>query len=69
VLTWLLAAALGLALASGHFAAAETKRESKLDSTAIEKKLNEILSNQTLILKRLDELKEEVQIVKIRATR
>ena len=62
-------AALGLVLAWGLVANAETKREPKLDTVAIEKKLNEVLSNQALILQRLDELKAELQIVKVRATR
>ena len=62
-------AALGLVLALGLVANAETKREPKLDTAAIEKKLNEVLSNQALILQRLDELKAELQIVKVRATR
>ena len=62
-------AVLGLALACGLLASAETKREPKLDTAAIEKKLNEVLSNQALILQRLDELKTELQIVKVRATR
>ena len=43
-------------------------KSAELSRDAIEQKLDEILSNQQKILQRLDEVMEELKIVKIRAT-
>ena len=40
----------------------------KIDSLALERKLDDMLAGQQAILKRLDEVMEELKIVKIRAT-
>ncbi|MBI3323982.1 MAG: hypothetical protein HYZ92_01740 [Candidatus Omnitrophica bacterium] len=68
---WLLGAlAAGGLFTAAHLASgAETKREPKLDTAAIERKLNEILNNQTAILQQLDAMMEELKIIKVRATR
>lgn len=61
--------ALALALfAAGHFADAQTSRDSKGELRSLEKKVDEVLANQQLILKRLDDVMEELRIVKVRAT-
>ena len=44
------------------------KSASKLDERRIDQKLDEIIENQQKILKRFDEVMEELRIVKIRAT-
>ena len=42
---------------------------SGLDSARIMRKLSEILANQAEILKQFDEVKQELAVIKIRATR
>ena len=38
-------------------------------NTALSNKLNEVVENQKVILQKLDDMAEQIQIVKIRATR
>jgi hypothetical protein len=82
--TWRLTVAVGLALALGIGAWINTSTLAKEEGTGsssrssraskasdggkTEEKLNEILENQQKILKRLDEVMEELKIVKIRAS-
>ena len=58
---------LGL-LAIGLVGAA-TKESVKTDTTAIDKKLDQILANQQTILSRFDAVMEELRIIKVRSTR
>ena len=55
---------------SAESSATSSSRPSALGSSAkeLEAKLNDILENQQKVLKRLDEVMAELQIVKIRAT-
>ena len=62
-----IAAMLGLATRSD--AEAETARESRAASAALEKKLQEVLDTQQLILQKLDAMAEELRIIKVRSTR
>ena len=55
-------------IALQHLASAQSTRETKSDSRALEKKLDEVLATQQTILKKLDEVMEELRIVKVRAT-
>ncbi|GEM_PF-1773048 len=43
--------------------------EPKLNTQALEKKLDRVLANQQTMLERLDAMTEELHIIKIRATR
>lgn len=45
------------------------KEKATLDSTAIIAKLDEVLANQVEILAEFDEIKQELRIIKIRASR
>ena len=47
---------------------AATSTAPKTDSLALERKLDDVLAGQQAILKRLDEVMEELKIVKIRAS-
>ena len=67
LIIWATAAMLGLATRSD--AEAETARESRAASAAIEKKLQEVLDTQQLILQKLDAMAEELRIIKVRSTR
>ena len=49
-------------------AAASNERESALKTSAIEAKLDEILSGQEAILGKFDAVMEELRIIKIRST-
>jgi len=62
---------LAAALAVQHVAGAQTSRsrESRLDTAAIEKKLDVILANQQTVLQKLDAVMEELRVVKVRCTR
>ena len=67
---WLLGAALmGMAssLTLQHIASAQG--EQRINTVAIEKKLDEILANQGTILQKLDTVMGELQVVKVRCTR
>jgi hypothetical protein len=55
-------------MAAAHLANAQTTRESKVDIRTLEKRLDEVLANQQLILQKLDAMMEELRIVKVRAT-
>jgi hypothetical protein len=55
-------------LAAVHLAGAETFREPKTDLRSLEKKVDEVLSNQRIILQKLEDVLEELRIVKVRAT-
>ena len=68
----LVGVALGTFVAVQYLASAQVapkSRESKIDSAAIERKLDAVLSNQQTILQKLDAVMEELHIIKIRATR
>ncbi len=56
-------------IALQHLASAQSTRESKSDSRTLEKKLDEVLAAQQTILKKLDEMMEELRVIKVRATR
>ena len=58
-----------LGLTTHSEAGAETARESRAASAALEKKLQEVLDTQQLILQKLDALAEELRIIKVRSTR
>lgn len=45
------------------------KEKATLDSTAIIAKLDEVLANQVEILAEFDEIKQELRIIKVRASR
>ncbi len=45
------------------------KEKVTLDSTAIIAKLDEVLANQVEILAEFDEIKQELRIIKVRASR
>lgn len=47
----------------------QTQKASGLDTDRIIHKLDEILANQTQMLKRFDEVKKELAIIKVRASR
>ena len=51
-----------------HLASAQSTRDTKSDSRALERKLEEVLATQQTILQKLDELMEELRIIKVRAT-
>lgn len=55
-------------VAAQHLASAQSARESKADSRALEKKLDEVLATQQTILQKLDAMMEELHIIKVRAT-
>lgn len=55
-------------IALQHLASAQSTRDTKSDSRALERKLEEVLATQQTILQKLDELMEELRIVKVRAT-
>ena len=63
------AIAIMLGLATRSDAEVETARESRAASAAIEKKLQEVLDTQQLILQKLDAMAEELRVIKIRSTR
>ena len=52
-----------------HLASAQSTRDTKSDPRVLEKKLEEVLATQQTILQKLDELMEELRIIKVRATR
>lgn len=52
-----------------HLASAQSTRDTKSDSRALEKKLDEVLATQQTILQKLNEMMEELRIIKVRATR
>jgi len=58
----------GAIITMHRLASAQSTRETKSDSRGLEKKLDEVLATQQTILKKLDELMEELRIVKVRAT-
>jgi uncharacterized membrane protein len=47
----------------------QEKEKATLDSTAIIAKLDEVLANQVEILAEFDEIKQELRIIKVRASR
>ncbi|MBI4322672.1 MAG: hypothetical protein HY596_00170 [Candidatus Omnitrophica bacterium] len=55
-------------IALQHLASAQSTREPRSDSRALEKKLDEVLATQQTILRKLDEMMEELRIIKVRAT-
>ena len=64
-LVWSLAGLCLLIMLAAGLAAGEAKPES---NRALEKKVDQILTNQQLILNKLDAMMEELRIVKVRAT-
>ena len=58
-------AGLGLILA---IAAGRAAGDAKPETRALEKKIDQVLANQQLILQKLDAMMEELRIVKVRAT-
>lgn len=47
----------------------QEKEEARLDAGTIIRKLNEVLANQAEILKQFEEIKQELAIIKVRASR
>ena len=45
------------------------KEESALDTNRVIRKLDEVLANQAEILKQFEEIKQELGVIKVRATR
>jgi len=76
---WLVVCAglIGTGLALPHLTSAQTTKtreasktkEAKLDTEALEKKVDEVLTNQKIILQKLDAMMEELRIIKVRSTR
>lgn len=64
----LVAALLILALGT-ELGLSKEKETAVSDSAKIMRKLNEVLANQAEILKQFDEVKQELAVIKIRATR
>ena len=56
-------------IALQHLASAQSTRDTKSDSQVLEKKLEQILATQQTILQKLDEVMEELRIIKVRATK
>jgi len=56
-----------ISLATGVFA--QEKSESEIDIDQIVNKLNEVLDNQEKILEEFSEIKKELAIIKVRASR
>ena len=56
-------------IALQHLASAQSTRDTKSDSQVLEKKLEQILSTQQTILQKLDDVMEELRIIKVRATK
>ena len=54
--------------ATKDHSAKSTSQPGKADLAHIESKLDELLANQHTILQKLDEMKDELQIIKVRAT-
>ena len=55
-------------IALQHLASAQSTRDTKSDSQVLEKKLEQILATQQTILQKLDDVMEELRIIKVRAT-
>ena len=47
----------------------QEKEEAQLDAGTIMRKLNEVLANQAEILQAFEEIKQELAIIKVRASR
>ena len=45
------------------------KEKTALDTDRVIRKLDEVLANQAEILKQFEEIKQELQVIKVRATR
>ena len=58
----------GAAVNRAAHASGNSGEEKNLDTKKLEKKLDELLQNQQTILQRLDQVMEELRIVKVRAT-
>ena len=62
-------AGLGVLAAAGRIDGAPKVQEPKMDTAALERKLDQVLANQQTILTTLNAMMEELRIIKIRATR
>ena len=51
-----------------HLASAQSTRDTKSDAQVLEKQLEQILATQQTILQKLDDVMEELRIIKVRAT-
>jgi hypothetical protein len=68
---WWLAGLLGAGLLIASFTVqhlARAQGEERINTKALEKKLEEVLKNQEELFKRLDAIAQELQIVKVRCT-
>ncbi|MFC1631008.1 hypothetical protein ACFL2I_00455 [Candidatus Omnitrophota bacterium] len=59
---------LGLVLGLGQMAFSQ-KEQASLDQLKIERQLDQVLANQAEILKQFEEIKQELEIIKVRASR
>ena len=63
---------VGVVFAAQHLANAQSDRvvrSQKSEASAVEKKLDQLIANQDTLLKKLDAIEKELQIVKVRCTR
>ncbi len=66
----ILLAAIVLILALGiQVGLSKGKEEAALDTSKIMRKLNEVLANQAEMFKQFDEIKQELVVIKVRASR
>ena len=61
--------AAALCLAPSAFAADTSAAAPKVQTQQLDKKMDQIIATQKEIIQKLDEIKSEVEVVKIRATR
>ncbi|MFC1699200.1 hypothetical protein ACFL1I_04490 [Candidatus Omnitrophota bacterium] len=59
---------LGLVVGLGQRAFSQ-KEQASLDQLKIERQLDQVLANQAEILKQFEEIKQELEIIKVRASR
>ena len=62
-------AGVGVLAAAGRIDGAPKAQEPKMDTAALERKLDQVLATQQTIIARLDAMTEELRIIKVRATR
>ncbi len=60
---------LGVVIAAGRIEGASKVQDPKVDTAALERKIDQVLANQQTILQTLNAMTEELRIIKVRATR
>ena len=65
----LVVSGFGVLLAAGRIDGASKVQDPKIDTAALERKLDQVLANQQTILQTLNAMTEELRIIKVRATR